>query len=605
MIKPIKIYKSIDSVDIPLSAFKPVFIEKPVFPADVFQKQFETLEPEKKNLIQKFANLEELYKLVYKIWDLKTIASLPVEKVKTLFSMASMKDSSLMLRFSPTELFKVSQLSNEQLNFIKPAARQKNADGIFNFNFAQLSELSHFNKQEMDKAMLLLDCNLAAEDLIEVCKDNMSNAGHLRKRLLTLRKLFSGNIYDIRVLRSKENYVIALTKKKDHRVSSYVFDKKFNPDKNYKSDVDFAGECFKKKGIFQRMNIFSSEKSAQMAVLNPHVKVSAREHIEALDTIQEQIDNLKEIAREAYRSNMMAINSGTGKLKDAELKLPKNLIKDFWDQGALSEEDLVRICTENAGFISESDFKYFALRKIRLTPYDTEKCLEIRRKNVLAEPVSIDSAYYKKVAAEVLATETKKLDLIKAEKKLIIVDGLPGAGKSTIIEKLLKKDKNAYYAPDSDDIKKAFTEVYKNGAGASLVHKASGTILKKEILPEVFKHGKNLIFQTAGSSERIHKILEIAKNNGYTVNLIHIVTPDDISVTRAISRFEQTGRFIDPYDILAILNKNTKEKKYTSRIFSYDERLQNAYVFKDKELYRVEEGNLAESGSKYFKDITG
>ena len=101
MIKPVKIFKSIDSVDMPLSAFKPVFIEKPEFPADVFQKQFETLEPEKRNIVQKFANLEEFYKLVYHIWDLKTIATLPVEKAGTLLSLASMKDSTRMLRFSP------------------------------------------------------------------------------------------------------------------------------------------------------------------------------------------------------------------------------------------------------------------------------------------------------------------------------------------------------------------------------------------------------------------------------------------------------------------------------------------------------------------------
>lgn len=604
MINPVKIYKSIDSVQEVLTPFKPVFIEKPVFSKDVFEKQFEKIAPEKKGLLEKFANLEEYYKLVYQIWDLKTISTMPLNKIKILFSLASMRDKSLMLRFSPDELFFMSKLSEEKLKFLKPAARQKDTNGIFTYSFKQLNAISKFNQQETDKAIILLNSGLCADDLINICKDSSVNALQLKKRIETLKKVFVGNILDIRVKRFNDNYVIFLTENKEHKSFSYVFDKDFNLNKNYKSNIDFEHECFKKSGIFNKLNIFSKKKTPANPSLQQNLKVSPKEHIEALDTIQENIDNLKELQKQVYRKNCLAMCSNHGKIADTSFKLPENLIVKYYEKGALSDNDIINIFSENAGIIHQKDFDYFALRKIKLTPYDNEKCLDIRQKNAMSKPLKIDSDYYKKTSVDILNQELEKLEPIKAQKKLIIIDGLPGAGKSTIITKLLKNDSNAYFTPDSDEIKAAFKQIYQNGEGAALVHTASGNILKKEILPRVFEQGKNLIFQTSGSTERIHKILEHAKSHGYSVNLVHIETPENISIERAMNRYERTGRFIDPYDILAIFYKNGNEKKYTSRIFSYDSRLENSFCYRDKELCLVKEGRVEFPNKKCWGMLT-
>lgn len=604
MINPVKIHKSIDSVQEVLTPFKPIFIEKPVFSKDVFEKQFEKVTPEKKSLLEKFANLEEFYKLVYQVWDLKTISTMPLNKIKTLFSLASMRDKSLMLRFSPDELFYMSRLTEEKLKFLKPAARQKDSNGIFKYSFKQLNIISKFNQQETDKAVTLLDSGLCADDFINLCKDSSVNAAGLRKRIDTLKKVFLGNILDMRVKRFKDKYVIFLTENKENKSFTYVFDKDFNLNKHYKTNVDFENESFKKSGIFNKINIFSKKKTPTNPSLPRSLKVSPKEHLEALDTIQENIDNLKELQKQVYRKNYLAMCTNQGNFADTSFKLPENLIIKYFEKGALSETDIINIFSENAGIIPKKDFDYFALRKIKLTPYDNEKCLEIRQKNAMSKELNTDSEYYKTTASDVIKTELEKLKTIKAEKKLIIVDGLPGAGKSTIITKLLKNDSNAYFTPDSDEIKAAFTQIYQNGEGAPLVHTASGNILKKEILPQVFEQGKNLIFQTSGSTERIHKILEQAKAHDYSVNFVQIETPENISIERAMKRYKKTGRFIDPYDILAIFNQNGNEKKYTSKIFSYDTRLKNSFCYKDKELCLVKEGKLNLPHKKCWSILT-
>lgn len=590
-VKPIKIYKSISDVDLNfVTSFSPVFIEKPKIPNDIFQKQFGNVEPKKRNFIHKFANLEEFYKLLYNVSDLKVLESFPFNKLKSLYLIARSKDNLGQLRFSANELLQISTLPDDKIKFIKPFARQKKVGGTFNYSFEQLQEIANFTSKEKQNAMQILEYNLPSTNLIMLCKDTNANISALKKRLDVINKIFSGNIYQIDVTKNHNDYILFLTTAKDHKSHKFIFDKNFNLNKSYKSCIDFEKGKLTQNRFFDKLKFFKKKQLSKPENLSTNLRVSQEEHFYTLDKIQEKIETLKQTKSKAYKNNYFVMQTGQGNFIKTDYFLPENMLVDYWKKGAISNEDLIKICTENAGMIPEKDLEFFALNKIKITNHDNEKYLEIRKNNYSSNPVKIGSEYYNKVLTETIKAEEEKLSKIKTEKKMIIIDGLPGAGKTTIIKKILGNDPNKYYTPDADDIKGMFKEVYKNGEGAALVHKASSTILRNEILPKVFNQGKNIIFQTAGESVKIHKIIQEAKNKGYTIDYIHIATPINLSIERSISRFEHTGRFIDPYVVLSTHNTNNKEKEFAAKIFSFHKNIRNSYKVENGQITLIKEG---------------
>ena len=584
------IYKSINCVkENAISAFQPIFIETPKFPKDIFSKNFAGVKPDKRTYLHKFANLHEHYRLIYNIPDLQFLETFSVKKLKSLFMIAFEKDEAGIIRFVPDELMNIANLSEDTLNFIKPFARQKKNTEIFNYRINDIYKLSDFSPQERLNAIQLFKFNLSARDLIEISKDQNADISALKNRLETLEKIFAQDINELEVKKFGEDYVVTLLTN-NNKVHKYVFDNKFNLNPCYKSDVDFDNESLRETNIFKRLNPFKQKHPTLQKTTGNNLKVSLQENILALDTIQEKLDYIKQLYLKAYKHNFYVMHTGKGHFYEPDIKLPKNMLVDYWKKGAISNNDLIKICTENAGIIPESDLNYFALNKIKITPYDTDKYIEIRYNNLFSEPVKIGSAYYNKVLGEILNIEKEKLKNVKAQKRMIIIDGLPGAGKSTIIKNILKNDKNAFYTPDSDDIKAMFKEVYKNGEGSNLIHEASGKILKTEILPLAFKQGKNVIYQTTGSSVSVSKIIQQAKNYGYDIDFIHIKTPKNLSVERSIQRFEQTGRYIDPYVIMSIFNQNNQEKEYAAKIFSHDKNIRNTFIYKNEKMLLVKDG---------------
>ena len=593
--KAVKLHNSLfDVKDNFITAFKPVFIKSPVFPKDVFQNNFSNLEPRKRNFIHKFANLSEHYQLMFDVYQLQFLKNFSVEKLKSLYKSAYMQDSFGMKRFSPSELLSIADLPFEKLRFLKPFMKEKNAIGRFNYSYDSLKTIANFSKDESKKAMMLLGNKILSDDLIALCKDNNANIQELKNRINTLNNLFKDNISEISVKKYQNNYVLSLLTENEHKAHRYVFDNQFKLNKNYKSDVDFEAQKFVNKSFFSRLNPFASKKS--VSVVNntvDNLRVSEEEHFYALDDIQDYAEFVKQMYMKAYKHNFYVIHSGKGHFINTDFKLPENLLVNYWQKGAISQDDLIKICSDNAGVIPESDFKFFAKNKIKMTHYDNDRYLEIRRRNVLSEPVKVGSVYFNQVLQKTLKAEEAKLKNIRAERKLLIIDGLPGAGKSTIIKKILNGDINSYYTPDADDIKGMFEEVYKQGECAELVHKASSHILRNYIIPNLFAQGKNLIFQTSGGSVNIHKIIQQAKSNGYDVDFIHIATPKQLSMQRSISRFEQMGRFIDPYAVLSIFNHNNREKKYAAKIFSYHEGIRNAYRVENGEVFLIKDGQIS------------
>ncbi len=589
------IYKGIASVkENAVSSFQPLFIKTPHFPRDVFSKHFAAVPPSKRTYLHKFANLHEHYALLYDLMDLKVLESFSLEKLKSLFMIAFEKDSTGLIRFSPDELRHISLYSDDTLKFIKPFARQQNRNGVFNYGMNDILKLAKFSDTERQNAIRLFKFNLPAGDLIAMAKDKNADIAALKNRLETVEKLFAKDIDEMEIKKYGDRYVVTSVTQNGRKVHKFVFDNKFKQDPRFKSEVDFDKEQLRETNIFKRLNPFKSKPFPIPKATDTNLRVSKHENLYALDTIQESIDYIKRLYLKAYKHNFYAMYTGKDNFYEPNIKLPKNMLVNCLKQGAISNDDLIKICMENAGLIPESDLNYFALNKIKITPFDTDKYLEIRYNKLFKTPVEIGSTYYKKVFEDILKTEKEKLGNIKAQKRMIIADGLPGAGKSTVINAILQKDKTAYYTPDSDDIKAMFKEVYKNGENADLVHEVSGHILKTEILQMVFEQGKNLIYQTTGSSVSINKIIRAAKKYGYDIDFIHITTPKDISAERSVRRFEQNGRFIDPYVIMSIFNKNNKEKDFSAKIFSHNPNIRNAYVFENGKLRLVKDGKITD-----------
>ena len=589
-----KVYNNIYEVkENVVTSFQPIFIKQPECDRLLFSERFSCIEPKKRNFLYKFANLHDHYKLLYDITDLEFLKSLSLGKLKSLFKIASIKDSTGMLRFSPSELMYINSFDEATLRFIKPFARLKNADDIFYYRFGDIKKLAAFTQEERKNAVQLFEYPIDAQNFINICKDKDADILTLKKRLSIINNLFLQNIYKICIDKYNKGYLIRLITENDHKIHTYVFDRDFNLNPDYKSNIDFETGKMRKPGFLKRLNIFSAKQPVlpEKPSVDDTFKCSDEEHFEVLDKINETAEYLKSLCQKMYKHNFYVINTGQGNIIDTNIKFPSGMLVNYFKTGAISNTDLIRICSENIGLIPNSDFKYFALNKIPITSFDNERYLEVRKLNAMSKPVEIGSEYYNNVLKKVLKSETEKLKDIKSGKRMIIISGLPGAGKSTIVNSILKNDKNLFYTPDADDIKTAFTEVYKNGEGAQLVHKASGKILKSELLPQVFEKGKNIIYQTTGSYVSIDKIIHQAKNYGYMIDFIQVPTQKNLSLERAVTRFQATGRFMDPAITISRFNNNNKEVLDSAKIFSHNPNINSAYLFENGKLYEIKEGN--------------
>lgn len=135
----------------------------------------------------------------------------------------------------------------------------------------------------------------------------------------------------------------------------------------------------------------------------------------------------------------------------------------------------------------------------------------------------------------------------KKERKLFIVMGLPGAGKSKVVVNRIKAESGALEV--DADMAKEFLPEFNGGSGAGIVHAESAEIAERRILPMCRSRGDNIVFPTVGKNpDKLKFMIQDWKRNGYTVNLslVDIDIDIDSSVERSLTRWVQTGRFVDP-----------------------------------------------------------
>lgn len=131
---------------------------------------------------------------------------------------------------------------------------------------------------------------------------------------------------------------------------------------------------------------------------------------------------------------------------------------------------------------------------------------------------------------------------VKNEKRVIIVTGPGGSGKSTIMEPIAR-DMHAAIV-DVDEAKALFPE-YKDGLGANSVHEESSFITFGEGGPfrKLVEEGANMLIQKIGHSpESLRKLKELMEARGYKVDTVNVAVDPDEAFRRRIGRYLRTGR---------------------------------------------------------------
>jgi predicted ABC-type ATPase len=157
-----------------------------------------------------------------------------------------------------------------------------------------------------------------------------------------------------------------------------------------------------------------------------------------------------------------------------------------------------------------------------------------------------------KTIAEMYQTGVEKDGSLSADnrmkgRRMDIVLGLPGAGKTSVIGKSIKE----LYKPleiDADIIKEKTPEFAQyGGIAAHAVHKESAYMAEKMLLPETRAHGDNILFTALGKdADKILDIIAQSKAKGYEVYVHHVEVPAIDSMRRAVTRYRFEGRFVDP-----------------------------------------------------------
>ena len=192
-----------------------------------------------------------------------------------------------------------------------------------------------------------------------------------------------------------------------------------------------------------------------------------------------------------------------------------------------------------------------------LTPEDLKLKLEQARKD--AEGLgnsktenTVDGEYTperKKLHEQIVA------DLLKGKKaeenrQAIITGGLPGAGKSTMLEQEEYKDfqENAVLI-GSDEIKATLAKadgIDKLGLHAFSYHAESRDVAEMVVAATMDNKLNTIIDTTLSRLDTTKEMVTSLKSSGYEVTVLFAKLPVQKAVQRAVLRFYETGRFVDP-----------------------------------------------------------
>lgn len=129
------------------------------------------------------------------------------------------------------------------------------------------------------------------------------------------------------------------------------------------------------------------------------------------------------------------------------------------------------------------------------------------------------------------------------DRQAVIVLGPPAAGKSTIADPLAAEFRALVI--DSDAAKAKLPE-FQGGIGAMAVH-AESDMIAGEMAGRAIEAGDNLVLPLVGKTlDNIRQRIQFLREAGYKIHLVLADLPNEKAVNRAIKRFREEGRFVDP-----------------------------------------------------------
>lgn len=146
-----------------------------------------------------------------------------------------------------------------------------------------------------------------------------------------------------------------------------------------------------------------------------------------------------------------------------------------------------------------------------------------------------------------------KCDLL-AEKKAVIIIGLPASGKSTIANTIA--DSYGAIILDSDFAKRKIPEYVDNPAGASLVHEESDYLVFganisdkpndfKCLFEKCIEKNVNIVIPKIGHDhKKINDLAIVLTKLDYEVHLVCVSLDRRLATQRAIGRFIKTNRYV-------------------------------------------------------------
>ena len=232
--------------------------------------------------------------------------------------------------------------------------------------------------------------------------------------------------------------------------------------------------------------------------------------------------------------------------------------------------------------------------------YNTPEIISAREKaKNMPETINIETPE-RQALREKLAEENYGTGAKKKEKRADIVLGSPASGKSSGLAEPLAQEHGSLII-DSDNIKKQLPE-FDNGIGSSATHKESALIADNKIVSKAIENGDNIVLPRLGKNlKTMQELVSQLKDKGYSVHLHYMDLPSSEAAKRAITRFNETGRFIDPNYVLNTVAEKPKEVYNTLKL----EKGVDSYESYTNEVAKGEKPKLLERGANEGSSARG
>lgn len=270
-----------------------------------------------------------------------------------------------------------------------------------------------------------------------------------------------------------------------------------------------------------------------------------------------KINRLKTMARgkDAKAGDIETLRSKNSELTESVIESVREVsqYQNMTDEEALQvaltlpvQADTRAKRVEKASAVVEEEYK---------TEYDTPEIVEARKKaNQIEETLNINTPERIQLREE-LTDKYYGEGAKNQNKRIDLVLGAPASGKSSRLVEPLAEEHGSLII-DSDMIKEELPE-FNNGIGAGAVHQESSVIADKMIFKKAIANGDNIVFPRLGKKlKTMQELIDELTDEGYDIHIHFMDLPVHESAKRSVSRFKETGRFVDPdYIVNVVANK--------------------------------------------------